>query len=121
MKTFWVQLINSETKFLTILGAEVDTNLKASTHLAMSLISHKAHHVNKTACKAQLTPERHKYGKEHCARIVEQVCDFRMKTRLLQVPVVTEVITSWAHYDVQPFIADIFTMQERMHILQLIT
>jgi hypothetical protein len=87
----------------------------------MSLISQKAHHVNKTACKAQLTPERHKYGKEYCARIVEQVRDFRMNTRLLQVPVVTEVITSRAHYDVQPFIADIFTMQERTHILQLIT
>lgn len=61
--------------------------------------------------QAELTPERHKYGKEHCGGIVEQVCNFCVKTRLLQVPVVTEAITSWTHCNVQLFVADIFTTQ----------
>ena len=47
--------------------------------------------------RKELTPERHKDREEHSWVIVKEVSDFWEETWVVEFPIITVVITDWAH------------------------
>lgn len=62
-----------------------------------SAINESKHQIALLTCKAILTPESHKDGEENCGRVVKQVTRSSGGTGRAEVPVITELVTQWAH------------------------
>lgn len=73
-----------------------------------SAINESKHQIALLTCKAILTPESHKDGEENRGRVVKQVTRSSGGTGRAEVPVITELVTQWAHGEGIALVAHLF-------------